>query len=281
MKRIVVPHDFSVQAQAALEVAVVIAKQTGAEIILTHIIETPVRAYADAVTGSASYVLDSELLAEDRESAKRKLAMLTRSFSGVKFLVSVLARDGESISEKLLEKNADLIVMGTKGASGLKEIFVGSNTEKVVRHAECPVLTVHEGIAEYKIKNIVFPVDLRSLNKETAKKIKEFAQLFGAKVHLLYVITPATLEHRSDIQKEFAIYKPKYGFDTFDHHIVEATSEEVGIINFATSNKADLIVMPTHGRIGLSHLFMGSITEDVVNHSPIPVLSFKSKKEEN
>jgi nucleotide-binding universal stress UspA family protein len=280
MKRIVVPHDFSVQAQAALEVAVVIAKQTKAEVILTHIIETPVRAYADAVTGAASYVLDSELLAEDRESAKRKLAMLTRSFDGVKFFVSVLARDGESISEKILEKDADLIVMGTKGASGLKEIFVGSNTEKVVRHATCPVLTVHKGIADYKIKNIVFPVDLRALSDDVAQKIKDFAQLFSAKVHLLYVITPATLEHRGDIQKEFAIYKPKYGFDAFDHHIVESTNEEVGIINFATSNKADLIVMPTHGRVGLSHLLMGSITEDVVNHSPIPVLSFKTKKEQ-
>ena len=169
----------------------------------------------------------------------------------------------------------DLVIMGSNGVSGLKEMLIGSNTEKVVRTSETPVLVVKKEHEIFNINNIVFASDFKEESKATYLKAIEFAKLLEAKLHLLTVNTPnrfITTEHANDRMQDFANAS---NFSNYSINIYNDVTIEKGIMNFSQSVNADLIGMSTHGRQGISHFFNGSISEDLVNHAKRPVITFK------
>jgi len=188
MKRILVPIDFSERSIEALKVAVQIAKQTGAEIILLHLIDLPsdeVGMFVDGVpTGPAAIVLMNNARAKFDELFQQDFLQGVKVEDYVDF-----NKPFEGISDYAKEKNVDLIVMGSHGTSGLNGFFVGSNTEKVVRTSEIPVLVVKKPVEEFKLENVVFASAFKDECHNCFSKIMKFIKLYNPALHFLRVNT--------------------------------------------------------------------------------------------
>lgn len=169
--------------------------------------------------------------------------------------------------------------MGTTGSSGAEQIFIGSTTEKVVRHSSVPVLAVKDYVTISSIKKILLPTLMTLDQKEFMKKLNEVQKLLGATLHVLFINTPSHFLRDSDAKEAFDEFVKQYKLEKCEFHFRNYRNEEEGIIDFASLEKMDLIAMGTHARKGLAHLFNGSITEDVVNHITSPVWTFSLKKE--
>jgi nucleotide-binding universal stress UspA family protein len=169
--------------------------------------------------------------------------------------------------------------MGSHGASGAREVFIGSNAEKMVRNSTVPVLVVKE-YYRGPIKNIVFPNTLNTENQEDlVMKVKALQYFFKSQLHLVWINTPLnftpdtlTIERLEGFAKRFML--KDYTINVFNH-----TDEERGILEFTNSIQGDLIAMGTHGRKGISHLVNGSLAEDVVNHTKGLVWTYSLQNE--
>jgi K+-sensing histidine kinase KdpD len=169
--------------------------------------------------------------------------------------------------------------MGSHGATGMREMFVGSNTERVVRMAHCPVFTIKGPTKFDQLNEIVFASDFKKEVYTSFDRIKQLAELFQAKLHLLKVVTPNTFEVTSKSKQEMQEFADYFELKDYSINIYNDEYIEGGILNFAEEVGADMISLTTHGRRGLVHLINGSLAEDVANHSDRPVLSVRIKKE--
>ena len=273
MKKILIPTDFSKHAEYALKVAAQIARKNNGEIILLHMLELPSQA-GDAV--SSGHSIPEVMFFKNAAMSKLEELMDEEYLDGLKVSEVVqfeMAFDG--IMEISKKNQVDLVVMGSHGASGFKEMFIGSNAEKVVRSSDVPVLIIKKEIPDFTINKFVFASDFSDEAKKPFVKAVEFANKFDAELHLLMVNTPNSF--KSTLVAEEIMNNFAKGFTIKKHftHIFNDANVEKGILNFAKSIDADLIGMCTHGRKGLSHFFNGSISEDLVNHALRPVVTFK------
>ena len=273
MKKILVPTDFSKHAEYALKVAAQIAKKNNSEIALIHMLELPTSGN-DAVSSSH----DIPELMLFKNAAINKLDEIANSdfLQGLKVSKIIqfeMAFDGIVKSEKA--SNADLIVMGSHGASGFQEMFIGSNTEKVVRNADVPVLVIKKEDNNFNADNFVFASDFSDEIKKAFAKVVEFANNFNSHIHLVMINTPNSFKSTHVAQEIMDNFTSGFKINTFSTHIYNDVNVEKGILHFAKSIKADLIGMSTHGRKGIAHFFNGSISEDLVNHAKRAVITFK------
>ncbi|RXJ52776.1 universal stress protein [Gelidibacter gilvus] len=273
MKKILVPTDFSEQAENALKVAAQLAKKHGSEIYLLHMLEIPLQEIDAMNTPSAL----PEAMFFMKLAEQKFEALLSKSY-----LKDIKVHDivknfpsFSSVIDTCHEHNVNLIVMGSHGASGLKEMFIGSNAEKVVRTSDIPVLVIKGKHDDFKVERFVFASDFKNDNKDTYRQATEFAQSFGAKMHLLMVNTANDFLSTSDAKNRIDNFIKDYDFKDYTIHIYNDESIESGVLNFSKEINADLIGISTHGRQGISHFFSGSIGEDVVNHADLPVITFK------
>jgi nucleotide-binding universal stress UspA family protein len=181
----------------------------------------------------------------------------------------------DGIIEESKKNKIDLIVMGSKGTSGLEEILVGSNTEKVVRNSDVPVLVIKNDIEDFNVKNIIFASNFKYKNRVSFQKILDFAGLFGAKLHLLKINTIHNFETTKESSDAIRNFINEFDLGDYTLNIYNDKSIEAGILNFSEVTDADVIVLNTHGRRGLAHLFSSSIGEGLSNHAKLPVVTFK------
>jgi nucleotide-binding universal stress UspA family protein len=181
----------------------------------------------------------------------------------------------EGIMEISKKHDCDVIIMGSSGVDGLKELFIGSNTEKVVRHSEIPVLVIKNEIPIFEVKNFVFATDLDPETIPTFKQAIDFAHKLNSKVELVMVNTPGKFITTRDIDLRLETYSEGINNDEFHFSVYNDVSIETGILNYAQKINADLIGISTHGRQGIAHFINGSLSEDLVNHSRTPIVTFK------
>lgn len=273
MKSIIVPVDFSDQSEKALKVAASIAKQQDAELFVLHMLEL-----SPAIMGESGYISQEQVVHLIKLGEKRFSDFLDKPYlKDIK--VTPIIKHYKVFSEvaEVAEKHkADLIVMGSNGADGLQEIFIGSNTERVVRTSDVPVLVIKGNeTKDFVPKEFVFACDFEKESVPALKKAKSMAELLGSKLHLVYINTPgdefmSTDDAYDKISKFLNEAKEGMEVEIFNDYTVEK-----GVINYSNKIGGDLIGIPTHGRRGLSHFFMGSIGEDIANHSEAPVITFK------
>lgn len=274
MKRILVPTDFSPQAENALKVAVQIAQKNDSEIYLLHSIEMPLHLGNSGGSGSLPEALYFIKLAENNFEELLEKPYL----EGIKIKEAIgHAEIYEDIAEAANKHDIDIVIMGSHGSSGFKEMFIGSNTEKVVRTSEIPVLVIKNNHPEFQIENFVFATDFSEECRDGFMKAKRFSEVTGAKFHLLLVNTPNDFKTTSESKSLMSNFIKDVEIENYSLNVYNDTSVEKGILNFANDIKAQLIGMSTHGRKGLSHFFNGSISEDLVNHANMPVITFKIK----
>ena len=181
----------------------------------------------------------------------------------------------DAIISFIEENEFDLVVMGTKGASGLRELWMGSHTQRVVRNSKVPVLTVNESHTNHRFDTLIYATDFSDPHPPLVEVMKTIYYLYGAKIYVTYINTPNEFRSEHEIDQNLQQELPKFDIDNVQLKIYNDKSIEKGISNFAQDIDADLIVLPTHGRKGLSHIIHGSIAESLVNHSRIPVLTAK------
>ena len=274
MNKIIVPIDFSEYSDYALETASILAKRYGSELLVLHMLEIDKGRVTDSTNELNEKMVFFLKLAEkkfDEFLAKEYLDGVNITPIVKHFKVF------SEVAEVAEEQNADLIVMGSHGSSGLSEIFVGSNTEKVVRHSELPVLVVKQKPTTLDFNTVAFASDF---TLEMVEPYLKARQLFD-NLKLIHVNVPGEgFRSSSEIDSTVANFlKTADGnLDMLNHvHYIADYSIEKGILNAANLMGADLIAVPTHGRKGLAHFFAGSVSEDVANHATIPVITFKIK----
>lgn len=275
MKKILVPTDFSEHAENALKVAAELARQHHAEIVLLHNIElppdmtNPVGATRSSDVPEVMYFMKlarkkfSEILSEPylQGLTVHETVEFEQAFNGI-------LRQTE-------KSGCDFIVMGSKGATGLKEMFVGSNTEKVVRHSEIPVLVVKKDQPNFRFDKFVFATNLEEHDKKTLEKVVEFVKQVGSRLYLVFINTANEFVTSEQIDNRLRDHLENIDFQDYEFHVHNDKNVEQGILNFSSKIGADVVGLATHGRKGLSHFFNGSISEDLVNHTKIPVVTFR------
>lgn len=273
MKKILVPTDFSDHAGYALKVAAQIARKNGGEIFLLHMLELPHQG-SDAV--GSGHDLPEIMLFKNAAINKLEDLMDDDSLADLKVSEIIqfeLAFDGiMNISKK---NNVDLIVMGSHGASGFKEMFIGSNAEKVVRNSDIPVLIIKKEEGDFDVNKFVFASDFSDEIKSPFTKVVDFANKFDTELHLVMINTPSSFKPTHVAESIMNDFISNFKINNLTTHIYNDINVESGVLNFANHIDADLIGMSTHGRKGLSHFFNGSISEDLVNHAKKPVVTFK------
>jgi nucleotide-binding universal stress UspA family protein len=273
MKKILIPTDFSDNAENALKVAAQIARANQSELILLHMLELPSQG-GDAIV--ASHNIPELMLFKNVAIEKLDNLMEADYLDGLEVSEVVqfeMAFDGiMNISKK---NDVDLIVMGSHGASGFKEMFIGSNAEKVVRSSEVPVLIIKKEIDEFSVKNFVFASDFSEEITKPFQKAVEIAEMFGAHLHLVMVNTLNNFKSTEASNQIFNSFLKESNVKNYSTHIYNDATIEKGVLHFAKSIDADLIGICTHGRNGLSHFFNGSVSEDLVNHAMRPIITFK------
>lgn len=269
MKKILVPCDFSATAMQAFRFAANIARRSKGEIVLLHIVELPVLRHGPVPINA----LEKSFLKKIKERVASDIEKMINNWGkGIK--VSFVLDHGEvnhMITRHIKKHKIDLIVMGTHGASGIREFFIGSNAEKIVRFSTVPVITVKKHFKNV-IKNIVFATDLSALPKKTSERLKNLQKFFNADLHIVYINTPFDFKTDESLRPQITAFIKENGLSKNTSFTIFNDRDEVsGIRNFATRAKADLIALPTAAKKGLSHFLFGSVAEDVTNHIKCPM----------
>ncbi|WP_370391394.1 universal stress protein [uncultured Winogradskyella sp.] len=276
MKRIIVPIDFSEHSEYALEAAANLAEKYGSELFVLHMLEL-----SNAILTSNGNSINEEAVFYLKLAEQKFEAFLDKPYlEGIK--VTPIVKHFKVFSEVndvANEYDANLIVMGSHGVSGVKEVLVGSNTEKVVRHSDIPVLVIKHNPILLDFENGVFASDFSDEAITPYINAKKTFEKLGVNMHLVYVNSPdGNFRSSMEIDKKVSLFLKKAdgSLDNLPNvHVVCDYSIEKGILNYANVIGADLIAVATHGRKGLAHFFEGSISEDIANHSTLPVMTFK------
>lgn len=263
IQTIVVPYDFSDCATDALQVAAQIARLTGATIYIAHL-------YEQSENTKAAIRKRKEM--NERLNEVPNLPFL----AGIplrKFLLRQLPLTDIFRNQRIAQ--VDLIVMGSHGAKGIRREMIGSNTQRIVRHAPMPVLVIKQHSEDLVIRDVVFASNFSKEDVEKFDAFKPILDIFDPRIHLVKVNTPKSFERSQDSNRAIDSFLQRYELHKFTATIYNDLSIEEGILNFARDIDADLIAMSTHGRTGFFHVVNGSLTEDIVNHTNYPVLSVK------
>jgi nucleotide-binding universal stress UspA family protein len=275
MKKIIIPVDFSKYSEFALETGAALAKQHNAELIVMHMLEL-----SESIFSASSSDRNEETAFMLMIANKRFKEFLDKPYLEDIYVTPIIKHHKvlKEVSEVANQEKADLVIMGSRGHNDYDGVFTGSNTEKVIRYSNTPVLVVKSKPTSVIYNNIILGTDFEEDSISAVKNSLELLRKLAKNVTLLHVNLPnlgflSTDEINEKIEDFLKLSKlenerPNLAY-TADHNV------EDGILNYAKRNNADALAIITHGRTGLNHFFGGSISEDLVNHSKLPVVTFK------
>lgn len=279
MKKILVPCDFSTPAINAFRQALDVAAQSKGAVHLLHVIEPPIM---NDTMLMPTLNFEEELMRDLKTKAQGDFKNLVKEHKVELVKVSYDIQYGavaSTVQGYIKDNGIDFVIMGSTGASGLKEYFVGSNAEHVVRMSPVPVLVVKD-YYERPVKNIVFPNTLDVEHQEGFMiKVKELQEFFNAKLHVVYINTASNFVADTVLRPLLHDFAERYMLKNYTVNIFNHFSTESGVVEFSKMVNGDLIAIGTHGRRGLNHLFKGSIAEDLVNHTECLIWTCRLKNE--
>ncbi|SPP63064.1 universal stress protein [Nitrospira lenta] len=297
--RVFLATDFSKWALRAEEYACCLAATWRATLTVLTVLEFPPGI-------NPEYPVNQVYLSELMKAGAKQLVELKARASSRGIALHTRIATGipcEEVLAAVKAEDSDLVVVGTKGKSGLAHVLLGSTAERVIRTASCPVLTVRMDPDEVysaeagscggiSLNRILVPVDFSDCSLDAVEYAALMAQRHRASVTLLHVLEPVsygldfTLLHSA--KREEMRERLTARLDDMTRALVEAKIQAVSqvrggtpfesILDSARTIQADLIVMGTHGRRGLSHALSGSVAEAVLRQSRCPVLTVRSPK---
>lgn len=268
---ILIPTDFSKPAKVAVLYAVNLGKKLKAKIILLAVISVN--------TSSASSLkwakLTDEMIRAASEDAEQLLVEVNSQIKG-KVDISYQYVNGypveDVVEEFALRNGVDLIVMGTKGATGLNKVLLGTNAVAVINNSSVPVIVV-PGENELKtIKKIVYASDMTNVEEEI-KTLAMFASIFNASIRILHVI-PSNSVKKIAIKKTVATLIKEAKYSKISLHVASNDNISDAVDGFVTEQKADLLALFTHQLDFYEKLFGRSVTRQLAFHARVPMLTF-------
>jgi nucleotide-binding universal stress UspA family protein len=275
MKQILFPTDFSEAADTAFVYALQFADSYNAEIVILHVYDLPI-VETPPLPESTKEIFDIVEM-NQFESFRDQLPELhkiaeRRGLGHVKMRNMLLYGDLiYNINKVCKDEEIDLIVMGTKGATGLKETFLGSSTASVMANTIVPVLGIPSEAEYHPIKNIAFSTQYKDKDSHSLRQTLELARKFGAYTHCLYI---KGAEDPEDIEDRVNEWKIFYRDEKIDFLNIDGGDIEHAMLDFTESQKVDLLVMRTHKRSFFESLFHKSLTKKMAYHSKVPLLVF-------
>lgn len=273
MKQILVPTDFSECAKNASDTAIEIAKHYGAQLHFYHFMSIPIdwlnlnldenRIYPD-VTAQVNRI-QQEL--DELVRLANKHGVEARSFLS-------FADSADAIPRYAREHGISMIIMGSHGAQGIKELIMGSNAQKVVRNSRIPVLILKQPMTSLEVRNVLFVSDFEPEMAAPFEKVVDFAEKLGAKIHLLFINTPSDFHQSWEIEERMESFVALASKNLGQKMTINASNFEEGLEKYCELHPTGFLAIATHHRRGLSRVFEGSLTEKIVNHVNVPIMSF-------
>jgi nucleotide-binding universal stress UspA family protein len=281
IKKILVPIDFSETSDRVMYEAATLAKSLKADIYLIHIIETNglYSSFDERIKTNNPAYEDLDVAVKERMD---EIRMEMKKEFGINS--EVFISQGEVHTEIIAyskQENIDLIVMGAHGVSGYKEIFIGSNAQRVVTLSDTPVLTMRKNNNKDSFENILLPIDNSSHSREKVNIAMVIAQLHGANIHLIGLPDSHDEVELRELKiklksVEDILIEDKLPFET---NIVHGDNLSEAAMKYAAKFNCDLIVINTGHESKITGHFLGAFAQQIVNHSKVPVLSVRAKKD--
>lgn len=276
MKNILVPTDFSELADYAYDLACFLMNKSQSQIHAVKIVEAPGDTLFDHegnLLNCSEY--DISPLKQEAERAKADMKAWLKNKKGQNRGVVQIGHLTTSIPDYAEKNDIELIVMGTRSVTGLRELTRGSHAEKIIRDANVPVLTLKCDRSHMKIDNILLPSSFKNQGKQNLEAVKKIQSHFGATIHLLKVITENDFSTNQEAMKQMNTFAKMNDLQQVTSSVYCDESIEEGIVHYAQEKGMDLIAIGTHGRSGIQHWFKGDATQDIVNHVYMPILTYK------
>lgn len=273
--KVLIPTDFSVQAEYAYLMVKKLEEKIETEIHFLHVLDVP-----DTVTldnnGKVQTCgeIDVNHIISQKEIIDRKLNDLKAIYGQKVQTHLVFGKTTDSILDFSQSKKFDLIVMGTKGAWGLKEKLSGSETQIIARKSPIPLLSLMCDRSDLVIKNILLVHDFKNPADDNLVLLKKLVAAFGAKVHQLQIVSTQSEEEKTNLLKLMKIHAEQNGIDNHENHLLNDSDIENGVIHFNQMHEVDIVCIGTHGKGSFFHT---SATEKLINHLFKPIISFHLK----
>ncbi|MBK9291598.1 MAG: universal stress protein [Bacteroidetes bacterium] len=273
-KVIVVGIDFSDCSINALDHAIDIANRAGADVMMVWVNRPE--------TGKEIYTVDPKQIIDEA----------TRRFETLKSSRQPLLNDGKifyqirkgkvykEITAAADEVDAFLIVVGTHGASGFEEFWIGSNANRIVTAAERPIITIRGGVDMHKtIRRIVMPIDSTVESRQKVPFTALIARYYDAEIHVLALFSSPLAELRDVVREYVNQVKIYLSENNIRHTVVELEADNLTDVTIAYAIKveANLISIMDEQETTTANIWLGPYAQQMINHSPIPVLCIHAK----
>ncbi len=277
MKTILIPTDFSAAAETAINFALELNKRINARIILFHSYAMPNYAADISIP-----VVDFEGIKEEAIEKLRKLkAKLQTNYPQME----IEAEFGDTeiplaskLDQMVKAERADLVIMGTTGASGIKGSIFGSNAAAVIDKASCPVLVIPEKVKFKEIEKIVFATDYQDNDLASLTFLYQIAVIFDAELIILHISqTPQTNEYEPDLLEWFKHElkdKAHVDYSKISFHLLIAGDIADELQQYVEKNKVDIVSMSMRKRNTFVRMFDHSLTKKMVQQTHTPLLAF-------
>ncbi len=282
MKNILLPTDFSENSVNAIKYALRFFEKRNCNFYLLHTF-TP----ASYHSGKAFQNFTSmELVHATRDAAAEKIKALIADLKSefknqkhhLKWVVDFNLLIGK-IRSMVKEKNIDLIIMGTQGANGAKEIFLGTHTMYTIKKVNCPVLAVPSGYHYKKPEEILFATDYNILRPQDLRFLEYYIGLHSARLHILNVYTETLdekqREHRKQLSEFLKDRKPVF-------HLTEGDDIPEAVEAFQKENNIDLMMMVHKKHSFFENILFKPVINQLVYHTNVPfmVMPVREKQSE-
>jgi len=270
--KILIPTDFSVQAEFAYLMVKKLEEKTSIEIHFLHVMNVPDTVSMDT-NGNIQTCgeIDINYVLSQKEIAERKLADLKTLYGNHINTHLKLGKLTDTILDFSETNQFDLIVMGTKGAWGLKEKLSGTETQMIARKSKLPLLSLMCDRSDLQIRNILLVHNFNNPLKEELSLMHKLTKAFDTKIHLLQITSGKTEAENTGIETNMKNFAELNNLINFECHIINDKDVENGVIHFNQQINMDIICIGTHGKGGIFH---HSSTEKLINHLFKPIISF-------
>ena len=274
--KILIPTDFSDLTGFAYLMVKKLEEKIATGIHFLHVLAVP-----DTVTMDANGEIqtcgeiDVKYLVKQKEIAERNLANLKTLYGNNNPTHLVLGKITDAILNFSETNDFDLIVMGTKGAWGLKEKLSGSETQMIARKSKIPLLSLMCDRSDLNIQNILLVHNFNHPAKEGLQLMHKLINAFNTKFHLLQITSGKVEVENASVEANMKKFAELNNIINFECHLINDKDVENGVIHFNQMNNMDIVCIGTHGKGGIFH---DSATEKLINHLFKPIISFHLNK---
>ena len=277
MKKILIPVDFSDLARHAFELGKQLQSELQAELHFVHIVTLPshILLTPDGELFDDDEMDITQLQLEHAQAERKLMAWIDNVQSNVVNKV-LYGHVNETLLNYAQKIKADMVLMGTHGAFGMRELLNGSHAEYLAMHADMPILSL-KGEAGKRIEKMVLAADFTAILPTNISLLLALRSALQAQLYLLQIQKPGKRKREVEIQEQMSAFAEANGLEDVAYAIFPAEDLEEGIVRFAANNNIDLIAIGSMQRTGLNKLINGCISADLVNHVQKPIFTFKLK----